>query len=399
MEVEWVKGSIGVLASESESFGLVIPEAMQAGLPMISTDCPVGPRELIDPGVDGLLVPPGDVAAIAAAISSLIGSPAQRRAMAGNAVKKAERFSAERIAALHEELYSSLLRGKGRAGQARGASPARRDLAVTCTSKSATELELVIEGAGGADGALLTHAKSGETLRIARSGLDGDAARFRIAVDDLPPAATGIWSLTVAGREPRVKFVDNRRLVAELDARSGEARALLPFHSRTLKIIAIAEPSRAQLTGVSWAGEVLSLSGVLLGDGWPGMQVQIDTAGGSRRLAVPCAGGGDGFRCSIDTSAAYALLGGEDGDWKVWLADAAEPSRRVRIGRVVSDLRDAGKVMMLPSAVLAGAAGGAVRIRPGYSRTGFLTLEVERVDERAALAGLVHSHSLRFKRV
>ncbi|MEA2562603.1 MAG: hypothetical protein QOH06_4107 [Acidobacteriota bacterium] len=377
MEAEWVKGSIGVLTSEAESFGLVIPEAMQAGLPMISTDCPVGPRELIDHGVDGLLVQPGDVAAIASAIASLIESPAQRRIMAANAIKKADRFSAERIAAMHEELYSSLLHGKARTGRARP-SPAGRGLAVTCTSKSATELELVVEGTGGADEALLTHARSGETLRIAHSGI------FRIAVDDLPPAATGTWSLTVAGRAPHLKFIDNRRLVAELDARSGEAKALLPiYYKGTLRINAITEPSRAQLTDVSWAGEVLSLAGVLLGDGWPDMQVQIDmAAAGSRRFIVPCASHGEGFRCRVDISSAYALLGEGDGSWRVWLADAAEPSRRVRLGRVVSDLRDPGAVMVLPSVTV---TEDAVRIRPVYSRTGLLTLEVEQVDERAAL--------------
>ena len=386
MEPEWVKGSMGILTSEAESFGLVIPEAMQAGLPVISTDC-VGPRELIDHGVDGLLIPRGDIAATASAIRRLIESPALRRTMAANARKKAELYSAERVAVLHEALYSSILRAKsgtGPACRADGGPPrAGRELAVTCTSKSPTELELAVDGAGGADEALLTRARSGETLRIARSGSDGDAARFRIAVDDLPPAATGTWSLTVAGREPQVKLIDNRRLAAELHAPS-EGRALLPISSKgTLKINAIAERRRAQLTAVSWAGEVLSLAGVLLGDDWPDVQVQIDAAGGSRRFAVPCAGSGKAFHCKIDAVSVYELLGEGDGSWRVWLADATEPSRRVRLGRVVSDLRDPGEVMMLPSAMI---AEGAVRIRPGYSRTGLLALEVERVEERAVLS-------------
>lgn len=394
MEAEWVKGSIGVLTSEAESFGLVIPEAMQAGLPMISTDCPVGPREIIDHGVDGLLVPPGDVAAIASAIISLIDSPAQRHTMASNAVKKAGRFSAGHIAAFHEELYSSLLRGKARTGQDRraggGPSPAGCGLTVTCTSKSATELELAIEGPGGADEVLLTHARSGETVRIARVGIGGGAARFPVSVAALPPAATGTWSLTVAGRAPHLKLIDNRRLLAELEARSGEAKALLPVdHAGELKFHAIAEPSRAQLTGVSWAGEILSLSGVLFGDGWRDMQVQIDAAGGAGRFTVPCASNGEGFRCGVDTACVYALLGEGNGSWRVWLADAAEPSRRVRIGRIVSDLRNPGAVMMLPAATLVGAVGGAVHIRPRYSRTGLLTLEIARLGEQATLPDTV----------
>ncbi|HEY2295244.1 MAG TPA: glycosyltransferase [Thermoanaerobaculia bacterium] len=383
MAAEWVKGSIGALASEAESFGLVIAEAMQAGLPMISTDCPVGPREIIDHGVDGLLVPTGDVPAIAAAIVRLIESPAQRRAMAASAAKKADRFSAGRIAALHEELYSSLLQGKARTSRRRAAvpSPVHRGPAVTCTSRSPAELELVVEGAGGADEALLIQTRSGETLRIARSGMAGDAARFRIAVDDLPPGATGTWSLTVAGRAPHLKFIDNRRLVAELEARSGGAEALLPVeHDGVLKIHVLAEPRRAQLTGVCWAGEVLCLAGVLLGDGWCDMRVQIDAAGDPRRLTVACDSSGESFRCHVDTASAYALLGEGDGRWRVWLADSAEPARRVRIGRIVSDLRDPGAVVMMPGATL---AGEAVQIHPRLSRTGLLTLELTREGARA----------------
>lgn len=375
MEAEWVKGSIGILTSEAESFGLVIPEAMQAGLPMISTDCPVGPRELIDHGVDGLLVPTGDVAAIASAMLSLIESPERRRTMAANAVKKAELFSAERVAGQHEELYSSLLRREPRASRAHRSSDG---LIVTCTSTSATGVEVVDEGADGAGEALLTHARSGEVVRIA-----GDAARFRISVDDLP--ATGTWGLTIDGRAPKVKWIDNRPLAAELDTPTEEGRALLPIHSQgTLKINALTERIRAHLTGVSWEGEVLSLVGVLIGDAWPGMQVQIDSAAAGP-FSVSCAGNGKEFRCKVDTSSAYALLGEGDGSWRVWLADATEPSRRVRLGRIVSDLRDPGGVLVLPGATLADAPGGAVRVRPAYSRTGLFLLEVGRVEERAIL--------------
>ncbi|WP_369143433.1 glycosyltransferase [Streptomyces sp. R44] len=114
MEPEWAKGSIAAVTSERESFGMTIVEAMRCGLPVVSTDCPYGPREIIEDGVDGRLVPVADVAAVASALRELI-SDDELRAKAGRAALAAsERFDPVRIAARHEALWSELV--------ARGAS-------------------------------------------------------------------------------------------------------------------------------------------------------------------------------------------------------------------------------------------------------------------------------------
>ena len=55
IEAEWAKGSIGAVTSSLESFGMTIVEAMRCGLPVVATDCPHGPGEIIRHGVDGLL--------------------------------------------------------------------------------------------------------------------------------------------------------------------------------------------------------------------------------------------------------------------------------------------------------------------------------------------------------
>lgn len=52
---EYLKSQFFVLSSDYEGFGLVIVEAMACGLPVISTDCPHGPSDIIDNGVTGLL--------------------------------------------------------------------------------------------------------------------------------------------------------------------------------------------------------------------------------------------------------------------------------------------------------------------------------------------------------
>ncbi|MER5208933.1 glycosyltransferase family 4 protein [Streptomyces sp. NPDC002825] len=115
MEPEWAKGSIAAVTSERESFGMTIVEAMRCGLPVVSTDCPYGPREIIEDGVDGRLVPVGDVAAVASALRAYM-SDEELRAKAGRAALAAsERFDPVRIAARHEALWSELVaRGAGR---------------------------------------------------------------------------------------------------------------------------------------------------------------------------------------------------------------------------------------------------------------------------------------------
>ena len=96
---------IFVLCSDYEGFPGALCEAMSMGLPVIATDCPYGPSEIIRHGVDGVLVPPGDSAALSAAIENLINDPATRARLGEEAHKVTERFSAERINARWQEIF------------------------------------------------------------------------------------------------------------------------------------------------------------------------------------------------------------------------------------------------------------------------------------------------------
>jgi glycosyltransferase involved in cell wall biosynthesis len=64
---------VSVLSSEFEAFGLVVVEAMAVGTPVIATDCPWGPGEIIGANNDyGILVPVGDEAAMAEALERIL---------------------------------------------------------------------------------------------------------------------------------------------------------------------------------------------------------------------------------------------------------------------------------------------------------------------------------------
>jgi glycosyltransferase involved in cell wall biosynthesis len=119
LEPEWVKGSIAAVTSSLESFGMTIVEAMRCGLPVVSTDCPHGPREIIEDGVDGRLVPVGDVDAIADALLGLIEDDELRRRTGQAALAASARFDPARLAERHEALFTELVaRGEGRSRSA-----------------------------------------------------------------------------------------------------------------------------------------------------------------------------------------------------------------------------------------------------------------------------------------
>ncbi len=92
-----------IQASRWEGFGNALCEAMAVGLPVISTNCS-GPQEIIRNGVDGQLVPVGNVEALAHSMVDLLSNFSQRQTLAKNALEITKRFALPDIMKQWEEL-------------------------------------------------------------------------------------------------------------------------------------------------------------------------------------------------------------------------------------------------------------------------------------------------------
>lgn len=99
-----------VLSSRYEGMPNSLLEAMAAGLPCISTDCPMGPRELIQNGINGLLVPVDDEKALADAILKLISNPGLAYGLGQKAQSVRQTNSADHIALRYLEYFNRCLK-------------------------------------------------------------------------------------------------------------------------------------------------------------------------------------------------------------------------------------------------------------------------------------------------
>jgi glycosyltransferase involved in cell wall biosynthesis len=105
----YLNSSIFVLPSRFEGFSLVVIEAMSCGVPVVSFDCPHGPRNIIKNGEDGILIEPLNFQALADGICKLIEDKGLRMQLGTNARKNVLRFSQDSIMEQWDNLFKLLI--------------------------------------------------------------------------------------------------------------------------------------------------------------------------------------------------------------------------------------------------------------------------------------------------
>ena len=105
---EYARSSALVMSSHYEGLPMVMIEAMACGLPVVSFDFKCGPRDIIDDGENGLIVPDGDIPALAAAMQRLMDDDALRRSMSSAALRITTKYSEPQVMQKWENLFKDL---------------------------------------------------------------------------------------------------------------------------------------------------------------------------------------------------------------------------------------------------------------------------------------------------
>ena len=106
---EYVASSVLVMSSNYEGFPMAMVEGMSCGLPAVSFDFRCGPKDMIDDGVNGILVRNGDIRGLRDALLRLMKDDDLRRRMGAEAARTAERYSQEKVMGLWQDCFRSIL--------------------------------------------------------------------------------------------------------------------------------------------------------------------------------------------------------------------------------------------------------------------------------------------------
>ncbi|WP_433340344.1 glycosyltransferase [Streptomyces sp. CA-253872] len=413
LETEWVKGSIAAVSSDRESFGLTLVEAMHCGVPVLATDCPHGPGEIISHRDTGVLVPlegeeDTDVAAYATALRDLMGDPGLRAKLGARGRERAARYAPERIAREYEELLTRLGAGRRRRGPlaalrsllrppapAAPAPPARPPHAVAVALPGGA-LSFTLEPDGLPEGPLdlLVRLRKDPDRRSVRVPLDGTGAVLTAAAH---PLAEGRWDCFVvprgAAESARTRLRAVRAEQAALlgapplvDAEGLRTRVPYATSDGFLAVRAWARPRHAEVTRVRVGAGHVEVDARFLapaGATPDGAVVRARARGCGRSFDVPVVrdttgDGAFGFVLPLPR-AGDVPLAGEEAPKEVWDLELRTPGADgapVTLGRVTGDGTDRKRTDRYPGVAVPHPEHGTATVRPFFTSAHDLALIV-----------------------
>ena len=107
---KYLESSILLMTSSYEPFGLVLPEAMSCGLPVVAFDCPYGPADIITDGTDGFLVKSGYIKYYVDKVCFLLENEALRQKMGRAGQQTSQRFSASRVMPMWKNMFEQIIK-------------------------------------------------------------------------------------------------------------------------------------------------------------------------------------------------------------------------------------------------------------------------------------------------
>ncbi|MFD9907872.1 glycosyltransferase [Streptomyces sp. NPDC059063] len=418
IDTEWAKGAIAAVSSATESFGMTIVEAMRLGVPVVSTDCDYGPREIITHGEDGLLVPADgsdtDVEkGLADALCRLIENDTERFRMAQAAIASARRFLPDHTAAQFEALIADLRPGTTptRRTRTRGGARTRR----TAPARTPRQrLGALAERLGvaawlgkalppvavgcrvAADGSLYFHVPVHELPYGAwqlvlkpRAGTDDDEVLlpFKVTADDGAyvrlmlhrsgrPMAEGYWNVHLqqgrAGRVRRVRagLVETGRLLAAVPPHPSGAgfATAVPYRTKDghLSLRTWSRAAHAELESLAVADGALALTGTVHGEAARGHHYRLTAhlRGSDAEVRTRCkVDGAGGFAVELPLADLAGRHPGGEAVWDLRLDPYDEKGDGMPVARLRGDIVDRRRTDAFPSAHGA-TDDGDIELRP-----------------------------------
>ncbi len=406
IEAEWVKGAVAAVPSDQEPFGMTLVEAMRCGVPVVSTDAPYGPAEILHDGEDGVLTPVGDSGAMADALLHVIGDPARRSAMAAAALANSARYDPEPVADRYEELFAELAADKARrAGGWRRTFARLRHGAPGGGTPAGPPVAVLGPAAPGALPTADCHVSAGGDilLRLPAAGLPAEPALVwqRLGAPEKPPAAVGplrrdgdmwtvtvgvgdvgegAWDLHVDGGDARAPVMagvrDTRELIEVTPPEHGPVDVVVPFRTAAglFGIRAWHRSVHPEVGDVHVDGEAIRFTGRLIGAEFAAGKPELELRRKvpelrTTRIPVQCMGARR-FLAAVPAATPAADRGATQDLWELWLRyDETAPP--VRLGRILDDVFNKHQAYVFPDVSVRD-----VRVQPCYTAQNEFSIRV-----------------------